>query len=152
MPSTKWSNTLWYLSSFEQRQVHAVPLDSIADRAFEPRGSELALDQVVLRSRMHHFEGNELIVRVADNDDGKLRRLRFDQGDVAQPGAIRHADIQQHRIETALLQRRQAGAQVRRRPHFSREITGLTQHLAHITGEPGVMLNQQKPQYLLRHR
>ena len=41
--------------------------------------------------------------------------------------------------------------QVGRRPHFGGKIPGLAQHLAHVAGKPGVMLDEQDLQWLLRH-
>ena len=58
-----------FLLGLQQRHVHAVALDGIADGAFEPGGSELALDQVILRPGMDRFEGDNLIIRIADRDD-----------------------------------------------------------------------------------
>ena len=65
------------LLGLEQGHVHPVPLDGIADRAFQPGRRELALHQVILRPRMHRFQGHDLIVGIPDRDDGKLRCLRL---------------------------------------------------------------------------
>ena len=131
------------LLGFEQGHVHAVPLDGIADRAFQPGRRELALDQVILRSRMHGFECDDLIIASPAAMMGSCGACGFDQENVGQPGAIRHTDIEEDGVECVCLQLRQAAAQVRRRPRFGGQIPGLAQHLAHVAGERGVMLNEQ---------
>ncbi len=144
-------HTVIFFLRCQQGGIHAIPLDGVADRTFQPAGCDLAFDKVILRSGLNGFQCHGFVVRISGYYNRQPRRFGPDQGNVGQSGAIRHANVEHDQIEIVGRQHRQGVLQVRRGSQVNREVAGLAQHFADDPGEARVVFNQQNLQTVLRH-
>ena len=136
----------------QQRQVHAMPFDGVADGALQPAGGELAFDQIILRARLHGLDGHGFVVGIAGGDDGKPRRFGLAAGKcwparrhpAPKHPAGRHRKLLPSSTASPALQ-------IGRRGNLGGQIPRLAEHVADRTGKPGIVLDEQNLQSLLRH-
>ena len=86
----------------EQRLFHGVALDRVAERAHEPTGLDLSLDEVVLRALLQCLRGQRLVVAAGQHDERNARRRGVGSADRLQSLRIPQTEIEQDDVDRVL--------------------------------------------------
>ncbi len=95
------------LRQVREALLRALPLNGVAHRTGKQLRMALTFDQVVLSALLHGLKGQRLITYAAQHDDRNGRIRGMNLPDRRQTKGIRQGEIQEDRVEAALVDVRQ---------------------------------------------
>ena len=133
-----------------QRAFALLALDGVLDRAPQTRRVETPLHQIILRALAHRAQGQFLVIRPADHDDGRVAGEMFQPRESHQPLAVRQREIGDDGVKFFFEQQRLAFVQPLGADDFIIAVA-LPQHLREQAGIHRVVFDDQDALVPLGH-